>query len=412
MPKFKNVKKGITSLSDINKTEELKNKKTAAEENADFVVQEKIEKEQEILEQIEAVLEEGSYRETPIEEVQKERDDGIDGQVFVETKKEKKIKKAKKPKKPYEHTTFAHKMKVLGVLLILGVFTGSGLGVWYFNYELRSSIDYSAYNASDYIQSVDDTFKKNSINATAKDGLDWVTVAQNSGLTPADLTPADNFILAQHNITLADTYEINGVGHVDSTGVRQSIISRKKFNGSYYTFESISPSKISFIDDIILCDKYVKNSKTVTTYESSNTNPSTSDWKFSKDSIANDYVLESGNLPSAVQPYIISEKTVLEPTNDKSCVVLNQEEGTYSFTMKLETTTSVLNYARQVKRTGGLGSYPEFTSISFSVVIDSDWNLISFSISENYSAVKGIRAKCSGFLNYTVTVNEQVEMPV
>lgn len=411
MPKFKKIKKGNVSLSDKNQNEEIKIQ-GATEESSDFVVDKENNNQKEILEQIETILEEGSYRESPVEKVAEEREDGIDGQVFVETKKEKRVKKAKKPKKPYEHTTFAHKMKVLGVLLVLGVFTGSGLGVWYFNFELRSKVDYGAYNPADYIQSVDDTFKKNNISATTKDGLNWLTIAQSNGLTPADFTPADNFLLAQHNATLASSYEIDGIGYVDSTGVRQSIISRKKYNGSYYTFESISPSKISFIDDIILCDKYVKNSKTVSTYESSNTNPSSSDWRFSKDSSAENYLLESGNLPSVVQPYIISEKTVLEPTNEKSCVIYNEEEQTYSFTMKLDTTTSVLNYARQVKRTGGLGSYPEFTNIEFSVVMDSDWNLISFSIKENYSAVKGIRARCSGVLNYTVTLNSQVEMPV
>lgn len=343
----------------------------------------------------------------------------LENPVFVEEKKAdetvsdnetKKRKRNKRPKKPYEKTTFTHKMKVLGVLLVLGIFSGSGLGVWYFNYELRSTIDYGAYDPADYIQTVNATFKKNGISATEKDGLAWLDKVGN--LTPADLTPADNFLLAEHNLSLANSYDVNGIGYVDSTGVRQSIISRKRYNGKYYTFESISPSKISFIDDIILCDKYVKNSKTVSVYSSKKTNPTSADWKHSHDLPSADYLFEAGNLPSVIQPYIISEKTVLEPTNDKANIVYNAEDDTYSFTMQLESTTSVLNYTRQVKRTGGLGSYPEFTSISFSAVIDADWNLISFSIKEKYSAVKGIRASCTGVLNYTITINHDVEMPV
>ena len=80
--------------------------------------------------------------------------------------------------------------------------------------------------------------------------------------------------------------------------------------------------------------------------------------------------------------------------------------------MKLNPITSVLNYAKQVRRTGGLGSFPEFENVTFSVIMDGDWNLKSFKIVENYSAVQGIRAKCAGELNYIVTVNCEVEMPV
>ena len=401
MPKYKKNKSRTTTLSNNNQEENIQE---PLSDGSNFDSQ----NQDEILEQIENVMEEKSYeKDEKVPQQTSESEEGIDAHVFVETKKEKR----KKVKKPYEHTTFKHKMKVLGVLLVLGIFTGSGLGVWYFNFELRSKIDYGAFDPADYIQTVSETFANNSINAKESDGLNWVNVAKQKGLTPAQLTPADNFILAQHNVTLADSYIIDGIGYVDSTGVRQSIISRKKYNGSYYTFESISPSKISFIGDIILCDKYSKNAKIVSTYNSSNTNPSAEDWRFSKDIDTNTYVLESGGLPNTVQPYIISAKTVLEPTNDKSCVVLN-EDGTYSFTMKLDTTTSVLNYARQVKRTGGLGSYPEFSNIEFTVVIDGDWNLRSFSIKENYSAVKGIKARCAGTLDYTVTLNGSVEMPV
>ena len=392
-------------FDDVNQMEET-NKQEDTENNSS-----------DVLKEIEEVLSEGSYREKTQTLILQDKDEGTDAEVFnkhykKEEIKEKKIKKAKKPKKPYEKTTWVHKMKVLGILLVLGIFTGSGLGVWYFNYELRSTFDPNAFNASDYTQSVSDTFKKNNINATTSDKTSWVDKAKVQGLTPADLTPADNFILAEYNVTLASSYEISGVGYVDSTGVRQSIISRKKFNGKYYTFESISPSKISFIDDIILCDKYIKGGNEIVVYKSSKTNPAKGDWKQAETQSTQSYIDTSGGLPSSIQPYIISEKTVISSTNDKNNIVYNEEDGTYSFTMSLDKQTSVINYSKQVKRTGGLGSYPEFEKITFSVVIDSDWNLISFGVKENYSAVKGIRAKCSGTLNYTVTLNGEVDMPV
>ena len=63
-----------------------------------------------------------------------------------EQKKDKentKNAKLKKPKKVYQKSTFKHKMKVIGCLAALGVFTGSGLGVWYFNTALKSNVDYT-----------------------------------------------------------------------------------------------------------------------------------------------------------------------------------------------------------------------------------------------------------------------------
>lgn len=370
---------------------------------------------QDILKEIEEIMTEGSYREKTTAPLTTESEEGADAQVFNEvyqkenTKNKKvKIKKAAK-KKTYEKTTWAHKMRMLGVLLVLGAFTGSGLGVWYFNSYLRSSVNYWDYVASDFEVSVNEVFKDNDISATDKDKLDWLDNI--NGRTPCDFTPAENFILAQYNLTQAKTYIIDGVGSVKSTGVTQSIISRKKFNGTYYTFESISPSKISFIDDIILCDVY-RGKGEVEIYTSKNTKPTSKDWKYSNKMLEENYIMESGTLPSSITPYIISEKTVIKGTNSKESVIYNEEEETYSFTMKLDPIKSVLNYAKQVKRTGGLGSFPEFENVTFSVVMDGNWNLISFSIKENYSAVKGIRAKCTGVLNYTVTINGEVEMPV
>ena len=373
----------------------------------------------ELFEEIQTVMEEGSYRKTKKVSSTTDSDEGTEAQVFkAETlsyslqSKELKPKKVKKAKKTYEHTTFAHKMKVLGVLLVLGVFAGSGLGVWYFNYELRSNFNPNAYNIADYIQSIDETFARNNINAKEKGGLAWIQTAQAQGLTPADLTPVDNFVLAEFNTTKANSYEINGTGYVLSMKVKQSIVSRKKYNGSYYTFESISPSAISLLDDIILCDKYNTKTGKVDLYSSNKIKPEKDDWKFSKTITSSEYEILSGGLPNTIQAYIISDKTVKETSNTKESVVYNEEDKTYSFTMQLDTKTSVLNYAKQMKRTGGLGGYPVFNTIKFSVVIDSDWNLISFSIKEDYYAIKGIKAYCSGELNYTVTINGDVDMPV
>ena len=335
-------------------------------------------------------------------------DEGVDAQIFTDKKAEKKLKKKKKT---YEHTTLAHKIRVLGVLLVLGIFTGSGLGVWYFNFELRTDFNPFDYIASDYIQDINYTFEKNKISASKKDGLSWVEKAKAQGLTPADLSPSDNYVLAEYNTSLANSYIIDGNGYVDASLATQSIVSRKKYNGSYYTFESISPSAISLISDIILCDKYTGKGN-IDLYKSNKLKPLYGDWTYSKSLTPEEYSFESGSLPNTVSAYIVSDKTVLEQSNSKEAIIYNETEGTYTFEMVLDNNTSVINYSKQVKRTGGLGSYPEFHEIIFTATIDGDWNLLSFSIKEEYKAVKGISVTCKGKLDYIVTVNCDVDMPV
>lgn len=361
---------------------------------------------EEILKEIENNMKEDTYRNERQTSVVIDNDnEGADAKVFSESKEKK--RKNKKVKKPHQSTTWAHKMRVLGVLLVLGIFTGSGLGVWYFNFELRTTFNPFDYNAADYMQSVNYTLEKNDINATEKDGLNWVNIAKNKGLTPADLTPADNFILAEYNVRLASSYIVSGKGYVDASLAVQDITSIKKYNGEYYTFESISPSAISLIDDIILCDKY--DGKKVSLYTSTKLKPTKEDWKFSENVTPDEYNVIAGALPNAVTAYIVSEKTVLNNTQD---IITVNEDGTYTLEMKLDNKTSIINYSKQIKRTGGLGSYPQFNYINFTATIDSDWNLLSFTITEEYKAVKGLSVTCKGRLNYTVTVNCDVDMSV
>jgi len=391
--------------------ETLKNTKEASS----FDVEEKNKTySQDLLNEIKSTLEEGNYRNTKSTAIDYATEDGADAEVYNEEAFAKtKEKRRKKTKKTYEHTTFAHKMRVLAVLLVLGIFTGSGLGVWYFNFELRTDFNPFDYIAADYIQDINYTFEKNNISATTSQGLGWVEIAKNKGLTPADLTPADNYVLAEYNTSIANSYLIDGYGLVVAMGQDQKITSRKKKKGNVYTFESISPAEgliANFVSDIILCDKYTANTDYIELYSSKSTKPNKGDWKRGETLSKEDYANLSGGLPNTISAYIVSEKTV--NNNKKENVIYNKEDDTYTFTMKLNKQLSVINYAKQVKRTGGLGSYPEFEFINFTATIDSDWNLISFTIEEQYKAVKGISVICKGKLDYAVTINNEIELPV
>ena len=60
---------------------------------------------------------------------------------------------------------------------------------------------------------------------------------------------------------------------------------------------------------------------------------------------------------------------------------------------------TVLRYARQVRQTSGLSTYPEFNSVTQTITIDGDWNLISIDVRETYKVVAfGVPASCTGTL--------------
>lgn len=387
-----------------------------------------------LFKEIQDTMAAGSYRDKVNEQMEELKDDGADAQVYSlqnldksSAKKKKKLKQKfkglnkdaeqpsnqdvelttnkQKKKKSYEKTTFAHKMKVLGILLILGIFTGSGLGVWYFNVTLKSNTDYSSLNASDYAGDVNEVLLRNFALSTESERKSWLNVAQAQSITPYDLSPVDNFLLAEYNASLASSYTAIGVGRVD-TIASQTVYSAKKFDGTRYTFESISKGILS----VGTCDTFVKGSNSIDIYNGNNIRNDGADWVYDSTITSAEYLKLCGNMPSAVQPYLISEKTVISSTE----IVYNDETGNYSFTLELDPVKSVLLYYRQVKRSGGLEADPEFYSISQTITIDSNWNLVSLEVKEDYKAVKfSMGNKCTGTLKTDFSFNlESVTLPV
>lgn len=323
-----------------------------------------------------------------------------------QNKKRHHLKLSRKEKeKIYEKKTFAKKMKTLAILLVLGVFTGSGLGVWYFNVALRSQVDYSALNPNDYIQDVGKTLETNFNITSSADKENWVAIAKSQGKSPADLSVADNFILAQYNVTLADSFIATGNGVVNTLGINQSVYSSKKYDGNKYTFESISKGMMS----VAICDSYIENSNKISVYSGSNIydDGKGATWNYDKDLTKSEYLSLVGNLPDSVQPYIVSSKTIISSSD------ITYENGLYTMSFELDPITSVLNYVYQVKRTGGLSALPEFQNISQTIVIDENWNIVSIDVSESYSAVAfGMKVHCSGTLKTTYNYNCDVVFPV
>ena len=324
-----------------------------------------------------------------------------------DTTKKQKIKKVHKRVRSakYSRGTLLRQVKTLAILIFLGIFTGSGLGVWYYNNLLRSNVDYDSLNPADYDTDYDALFDK-TLGISTPNSTDWVENAQSQGKSPASFTAIQNFELAHWNALHASTFTVFGHGGVNTLGVTQGIYSGRRFDGNAYCFESISTGMVSAIG----LDYMKKGSNTVYNYEGSNPQKDDSaTWKQVGSMTLEEYTDAIGNPPSVVQPYIISEKTV----DQASEVEYNAENETYTFTLELNKVLSVLRYAKQMKKTGGLGSYPEFEYVKQVITIDKDWNFISIDIKEQYSAVAfGMKVGCSGTLFNEFTFNGEVALPV
>ena len=329
--------------------------------------------------------------------------------VIIEndTTKKQKIKKVHRRIRSakYARGTFLKKVKTLAILIFLGVFTGSGLGVWYYNTLLRSTVDYDNLNPEDYEADYGELFSE-TLGISTPNDTQWVANAQSQEKTPASFTAIQNFELAHWNAMHASSFTVFGHGGVNTLGVTQGIYSGRRYDGNAYCFESISTGMVSAIG----LDYMKKGSNIVYNYEGSNPQKDDSaTWKQTGSMTLEEYTDAIGNPPSVVQPYIISEKTV----DSASEVEYNEENETYTFTLELNKVFSVLRYAKQMKKTGGLGSYPEFEYVTQVVTIDKDWNLVSIDIKEQYSAVAfGMKVGCSGTLFNEFTFNGEVALPV
>ena len=131
------------------------------------------------------------------------------------TSVDEEFEKAIKPKK--KKITWKKRLLNLGAITMLGVITGSGLGVWY-SKTVLSTRDYSEWTL-EKIETLKDDINDIFVDVlgqelTGSEQKDWVTLAKSKGLTPLDLTASQNVNLALHNITLAKSYNIVGSGLV------------------------------------------------------------------------------------------------------------------------------------------------------------------------------------------------------
>lgn len=355
-------------------------------------------------------------------------DESADEKLKDDFKKElnKKANKEKKVKPKTSKKSFKQRMKTLGILTVLGVFTGCGLGVWYFNNAVVPPVNYGQYNASDYQTKAEDVLGE--LFGISSDYENWRNSSEflSSDVdSPSDLTPVQNFLLAEFNALNSDYFHIVGNGRVKVSAfgipISQTVYSEKNFDGNTYTFESISegtkdigkcsvmekPTSLNPNPEVMLfssSDVYTSEGASIT---------DNAVWGNYETYTQDAYIDLAGGLPNGIQTYIISDKTITS-TNDSSVITYDEATGYYTFTIELDPITSVLNYVRQVQQTSGLGSAPTFESVKQTITIDGEWNLISISIEERYSVLYGgISAGCSGTLTsyYYLNQPELIDFP-
>lgn len=308
-----------------------------------------------------------------------------------------------------ERRQINRKKRILNFALVLIIGIGSGifLGSWYSS-TFGGGVNYD-FNDSELYDNINDAFFKaiGIKNPTNSEKENWVETAKSRGITPQNLTAAENFMLAEYNLGLANSYSAIGTGNVLVMGTSQTIYSAKMFDGNTYTFESISKGILTIADCLVM----EKGASTVTKIKGENISSTSASWTGSKSTMTTIECKENnGGTPDKVIPYIISSKTILSG----STISANETNGKtyYTYTISLDPVKSVINYVKQVKQTSGLNNFPEFNNISITIVLDENWNLCKFNAEENYRVVYGmLKPSCKGTLNLDFTINDPVTLP-
>ncbi len=315
-----------------------------------------------------------------------------------------------------KRTSWKGRLLRISSILILGVMTGAVLGTLYKN-SMGGAVDFSGYTESQFRDDTDELLKlvTGKTSPTEADKQNWVSLAKDQGITdPTKLTPSQNFMLAEYNSTFAKNFFVLSLdGATTAAGMTQTVYSRRKFNGSKYTFESLS---VGSLVQLATCSVTAKGSNKVEVIQGNNITETNADWTGAiKPYTVQGYKDTTGTYLHNLSPYIVSSKTVLN--NEKTEVTL-REDGNYEFTLKLDPVGSVINYVKQIEFTSGM-PVQKFNNVTIRVIIDQNWNFVETNITESYGILFGgaMPISASGHLKSLYYFNlaqddENLQMPV
>ena len=208
------------------------------------------------------------------------------------------------------------------------------------------------------------------------------------------------FVIAENNIMNEEYYICESPKGTSFTSPdiapTQSIYSYRKKDGKNYEYLTVTEGIMSVCEKVITSDggdnfdiwrsKSIQNGSPVFS-----DNPS---FKMTYDEARNEYGTDAMN----PIPYVVSNKTIHESykSNPASTGLgTKNDKGNYNFTLKLNTTQSVMNYVKQMKHMSELKNYPVFFDITINFELDSEFRFVSMDIVENYRVTYfGVPATC------------------
>lgn len=273
-------------------------------------------------------------------------------------------------------------------MALIGVITGFGVGM----YIVGNQLDPNRYNFD---------------VASLQDNVAEIRT-ESQGKTPEQLGATKCCVLAFDTTFNADRVKIVGVGLVKAKAmgvtVNQTINAITiRVNNNIY-FENISVSKFAKA-----INRFYASGNAIEHYEGS-LSGKTVTWDTNAENdikTMDEYKAKFSCTLTDYMTYIVSSKTVVSA----SAVTLDAN-GNYVFELELDKSKSVVNYVKNMKATGGLSEYPDFTSNpKIKVTMNADYRILSFTSNETYDAKMGITASSVATLTNTFSYDEDFEIP-
>ena len=225
-------------------------------------------------------------------------------------------------------------------------------------------------------------------------------IARNKGKSPDEVSPTDNFIIAEYNVNQKTSVKKTTTGTVTAAGIKQSLYSEKIFqDGQYYSMK-ISSGLVSLATRFY----YTIGDETIAFYSGTDIQAESAKFPAEPNEL---YTLEEykamyGSPISYFVNYIVSSNTVKEEE-----FLGKTENDTYKFKVKLDTAFSVMNYSFEIKTTSGSSKLPRFNSIELTFEIDENFNFYEINIVENYDV--SIQQLGSMYVGTTGALTEKFE---
>lgn len=273
-------------------------------------------------------------------------------------------------------------------MALIGVITGFCVGM----YIVGNQLDPNRYNFD---------------VASLQDNVAEIRT-ESQGKTPEQLGATKCCVLAFDTTFNTDKVKIVGVGLVKAKAmgvtVNQTINALTiRVNNNIY-FENISVSKFAKA-----INRFYASGDAIEHYAGS-LSGKTVTWNTNvKNDIKtmDEYKAKFSCTLTDYMTYIVSSKTVVSA----SAVTLDAN-GNYVFELELDKSKSVVNYVKNMKATGGLSEYPDFTSNpKIKVTMNADYRILTFTSNETYDAKMGITASSVATLTNTFSYDEDFEIP-